>query len=346
MKGKGEYLLLACLIFSPFSLTAQEKPAVSLYGIVHLGLDLLHDGASSGLNLSSNSSRLGFRGGLDLAKGLKAVFQVEQEIQWDNGSGAFASRDTFLGLTGRFGTLRLGYFDTPLKVIRSRTDLFGDQIGDGRNLTRLKDVWGSAYDFDSRFRNGVHYRSPSVSGLVLDLHYATHTDSGVNPPGSGRDAVSISLTYSKEKWYLAGAWEFKNDSDSSALRFGAWVNLAPFRICGLVQLARIKKEGEAESQGIQTFGLGTACAVSDRFSLKGQLYLLRADLADRDATMLALGLDYRHNKAFQVLLAYAVTANGDRVQYSMAAGGHGAQLYPALPGLSVRGLSASLRYGF
>ena len=40
MKGKGEYLLLACLIFSPFALTAQEKPAVSLYGIVHLGLDL------------------------------------------------------------------------------------------------------------------------------------------------------------------------------------------------------------------------------------------------------------------------------------------------------------------
>jgi predicted porin len=112
-----------------------------VYGRAHVSVDQLDDGTDSGTNVSSNSSRIGFKADKDLENGMTALFQAEQEIRYDNGSGAdWASRDSFVGLKGDFGMVRLGYFDTPLKTVRSRTDLFGDQIGDARNLTRLKEL--------------------------------------------------------------------------------------------------------------------------------------------------------------------------------------------------------------
>ena len=63
----------------------------------------------------SSNSRLGFRGEEPLGAGLKAFFQIEQRIQVDTGGSQLASRDTFVGLASdRFGTVKMGGFDTPI----------------------------------------------------------------------------------------------------------------------------------------------------------------------------------------------------------------------------------------
>lgn len=68
---------------------------------------------------------------------------------------------------------RIGYFDTPMKKVRSRTDFFGDKIGDARNI-----VSGGGVSLDKRFRNGIHYQSPVFSNLTVDVHYSTNDATG------------------------------------------------------------------------------------------------------------------------------------------------------------------------
>jgi predicted porin len=311
-------------------------------------VDQLDNGTDSGTNVSSNSSRIGFKANKELENGMKALFQVEQEIRYDNGSGAdWASRDSFVGLSGDFGMVRLGFFDTPLKTVRSRTDLFGDQIGDARNLTRLRPVTGvatpsyppSGADFDTRFRNGIHYRTPSFNGLTGDIHYSTNTTDTTNPPADDRDALSMSVTYRSKEAYVALAHEKYELNDYSAIRLGAYYDFGDLRVTGLGQWADLKANGD-----VDVYGLGLRYKMG-KTALKGQYYWTDADGTNTDANMMALGLDYKLDKSTTVYAAYARTDNDDNAAFSMAGGGHGAQIVPTV-GETIDGFSLGIIYNF
>src|SRR5690606_21386584 len=134
-----------------------EQGGLKVYGRANVSFDHLDNGEDSDFNVSSNSSRIGVTGSAEIAEGFKGILQIETQINYDNGSGSLAGRDSFIGLEGSFGRVRLGQIDTPLKLIRSNVDFFGDQIGDVRNVSRLNGSTGVPYtgqDFDARFRNG------------------------------------------------------------------------------------------------------------------------------------------------------------------------------------------------
>src|SRR5574343_1221417 len=179
---------------------------LEIYGRASFSVDKLDDGNKySRMNLSSNASRLGFRGSKKIGE-LTGIWQIEQEIQFNLSNGTspagiddkdtnnrLASRDTFAGLQGDFGTVRAGKFDTPFKVAREPFNLFGDQLGDMRNLTRVGDA-----KFDERLNNMLEYQTPVMSGFQAKLAYSFHsgtsatTTSGVE---QNEDATSVSLGY-------------------------------------------------------------------------------------------------------------------------------------------------------
>src|SRR4051812_1725921 len=68
-------------------------------------------------NIDANNSRIGFRGSEDLGGGLKAIFQIESKTSIDTGGTLWASRDSFVGLSGGFGTIKLGSMDTVYKQL-------------------------------------------------------------------------------------------------------------------------------------------------------------------------------------------------------------------------------------
>ena len=299
---------VAAALVAPLASQAEMK----IYGRAHVSVDQLDDGTESGTNVSSNSSRIGFKADKELENGMTALFQAEQEIRYDNGSGAdWASRDSFVGLKGDFGMVRLGYFDTPLKIVRGRADLFGDQIGDARNMTRLREFGA---DFDTRFRNGIHYRTPSMNGLTGDLHYSTNNNSNTNPPADDTDALSLGV---------------------SAVRLGAYYDFGDFRVTGLGQWADLKASGD-----VDTYGLGLRYKMG-KTALKGQYYWVDTDGTETDANMMAIGMDYSLDKSTKVYVAYARTDNDDNADFSMAGGGHGAQITPTV-GETISGFSVGL----
>ncbi len=320
---------------------------VSVYGRAHVTVDYLDNGDEAALNVSSNSARLGFRASTEIAEGLKGSVQIEQEVQWANGAGNFASRDTFVGLEGGFGLIRLGFFDTPLKNVRSKTDFFGDQIGDARNLTRLRDEYtGGDFDFDTRFRNGIHYRTPKFSNMTVDLHYSTNTNAG-STSDNDNDAISTAFTYETREMYAAVAYERKGASKSDAVRLGFGYSITDsVRLNALVQQATIKDAtGFTSDQDVTTYGVGASFKLSSDTTIKGQVYMLDADGDDRNATMLALGLDHALSRNFRLLVAAAITQNDDNANYAMSKGGHGGQVTP-VTGEDASGFSVGFRYDF
>jgi predicted porin len=321
--------------------------AVEIYGRAQLSADVLDNGDDSGTNLSSNGSRIGFRTGSQVAPGLQANLQLEQEVRFDNGNtgaNTFTSRDSFVELEGDFGNLRLGYFNTPMKNIRGEVDFFNDQVGDARNLTKL-DQTPYNQDFDSRFRNGIEYSSPEFDGFTLTWHHSTNNTENSNPPDDEQTANSIALIYRTNVLYVAGGYE-KHEAldDSDAVRIAAKYQLNnKLTLVGLFQTASIETLPDPED--VDVFGFGASYAHTEKTLFKGHIYNLSADSGESDARMLALGLDRILSKQFRLQFVYAATDNDDFAAYRVSAGGHGDKVTP-IPGEQAVGFSAGIRYDF
>ena len=69
--------LVAAAVLASLAVPAMAAD-VTIYGRAHLSVDSLDNGVDSGTNVSSNSSRLGFRAKTEIDGGLEAFVQVEQ----------------------------------------------------------------------------------------------------------------------------------------------------------------------------------------------------------------------------------------------------------------------------
>src|SRR6185369_9470163 len=66
--------------------------------------------------MESSNSRFGVRGHERLGGELRAIWQLETEFHVDSNDSRFAQRDSYVGLKhNKFGTVKLGRFDTPFK---------------------------------------------------------------------------------------------------------------------------------------------------------------------------------------------------------------------------------------
>jgi predicted porin len=337
-------------------LVSNSFAAVEIYGRANVSLDNLDNGEDNGLNVSSNGSRIGFRSETLIVEGLKGFFQLEQEVRFDNATGTFSTRDSYVGLQGKGGAARLGYFDTPLKKIRTEVDFFTDQIGDARNVTRLNQSTiipagpGSippavTADFDARFFNGIIYTTPDFGGFTADLHHSTNNAATTNPPDDESTANSIGITYKAGNLYVSLGNEVdEGRNDTEALRFGIKYVLGNLTLVALAQQATLKPILEAEYD-IDTTGFGASYKLTDSTLIKGQIYSLTDDRVERDAQLLALGVDHNLNKQFRLLFAYAATDNDELATYRATGGGHGDQVTP-LVGEQSASFSAGIRYDF
>ena len=80
--------------------------ALEIYGKAHISLDHVSakDGTNSvsNLSLSSNSSRLGFKGKTPVGS-MTGFYKIEGSISFENSGGAIDHRAAYAGLKGGFG---------------------------------------------------------------------------------------------------------------------------------------------------------------------------------------------------------------------------------------------------
>lgn len=308
--------LLAMAVGAAVLLPGVAMADISIYGRAHLSLDQLDDGNDySELNLSSNSSRLGFRGETKLGTGdLTAFFQIEQEINFAQGQGSnWASRDTFAGLKGSFGSVRAGQFDSPFKAARGPANLFGDQLGDMRNLTRVGDA-----RFDERMPNTIEYQTPDMNGFKATLGYSIH-EGADHADGVDGEGISLALTYKQGNFEGALAYETygedrnpSGNSEREAVRAAAAYKFGDFKVVGFYQTAELTDDADAAREDRLTadvWGLGGEFKATEKTYLRAMWLTRDADADDSKTDMITVGVEHRLDSAFRVYANYAVVMN-------------------------------------
>ena len=215
-------LLLATAV-AALSITAAHA-APTVYGKAFLTLDYVstdYDAANKTdedtFKLNSNASRIGFKGDDDLTDTTKLIYQLEYQINPDDDSQQFKSRNTYVGLAhNTLGTVLAGRHDTPLKLAQNKVDVFNDT---------LFDITNAGVSGENRANNTLAYQSPVIVGMPVSFMAATalsETDADgdilVSAASGTKPAVyrdrkvkdngySALLAYDKNGVYLAGAYD-------------------------------------------------------------------------------------------------------------------------------------------
>ncbi|WP_159911425.1 porin [Pantoea sp. 18069] len=156
-------------------MAALAQTSVAMYGIMDVSLQHLRFGSTgtrpgaSLTALTSDTSRLGFRGTEDLGGGMKAYFKLETGFQADTGmqtsATAFFNRETYVGLAGAgLGSVQLGSQWAPGLLMALKVDPFM-RFGVGGQYTLLQGSRG----YQNRYDNAVQYISPTFGGVTARL---------------------------------------------------------------------------------------------------------------------------------------------------------------------------------
>jgi predicted porin len=145
--------------------------------------------------VANETSFVRFSGSEDLGNGLRAVFQIESEVNGDTQGSFFASRNTGAGLSSNtLGTLMFGRWDT-----HWTSHLGVEGAGFGGNALALKanslnilnwvNGLGAA---GSRLSNVIRYVTPNYSGFEGEFIYSFDNEAartaGVDGRQNGRSA--------------------------------------------------------------------------------------------------------------------------------------------------------------
>jgi predicted porin len=217
MKATKVALGIACLGVCSAAMAQSANP-VTLYGRIYVTLDAVRANGgtapvTSRNRVSDRLSLIGFRGTEDLGGGLKAFFQVESSTPPDAGGGTFGSRNSGVGLTGNWGSILLGRWDTPFKVVHAA-------IVDPFNDDSSADITGATLNqgnFARRENNVIQYWSPNLNGLAFRAHYSANEGKTATANPS---LVSTSLSYTAGDLYVAYAYEKHKDQNGATVASG------------------------------------------------------------------------------------------------------------------------------
>ena len=192
---------------------------VTTYGVINSSVEFAKatGATNSALDVKSvnrvtaNNSRIGFKGWEDLGNGLKAIWQVEQNVDIDTGNSgtSWANRNSFIGLQGDFGRVLLGKHDSAYKTLT---------IGLGTNVlpdTSADTCNGPAIFCrgDSRMSNSVHYYSNVVGGFSAGVSYGTdETRATVGGNRANAYVLSLGGKYVMGGLSVAAGYENRNDA--------------------------------------------------------------------------------------------------------------------------------------
>jgi predicted porin len=197
--------LIALAVAGLVSGGAFAQSNVTISGAMDLGIESASaSGATAGVNATSrtritnNTSWLRFSGAEDLGGGMKAVFQIEQDVNGDTGSATgIASRNSYVGLAGNFGTAIIGRYDVHYTSHMGVVDWgsAGAMPHAANTLNIVGQVNGIGV-IGGRLDNLIAYISPNFNGLTAQLGYVAGGESTTPNLPAKDNAWNLLLKYS------------------------------------------------------------------------------------------------------------------------------------------------------
>lgn len=372
----------------------------SIYGIADAGVEIGDYGQGRKTRVQSglgSASRIGFKGERKFGDDLAAYFQLEAGVSLDNGQNsghssnisnpgpatdsaaapnttgvAIFSRNTFLGLKGKFGDVRFGRDYAPIYSITSATDPY--TVG-GATAFRL---WASAAA--SRFDNGLFYSSPVFNGFQGKLAYsagmennstanvgvtgggATNANASLGPKDEGK-GWSGSLSYKQGGLFVAGGYlAFQRQGSVTApatenvrrtsRNLAASYDFKVAKVYGHFLHGEDNQAGAATPKTLDRniWWLGVAVPFQNKHTVRAVYARLDDRLAtNRDSTHIGAGYEYALDKETDLYAYYARVSNQNGGTNSLCAGGtcQGFDSGSGLPAnFSPKSLMMGARYRF
>jgi len=325
-------IAVSALIFHASTSIAAEVAGdlLHVYGRIHLSIDnsdtdgLDDDSYQDGISFSSNSSRLGFKGQYQ-----QVIYQLEQEVRVDDGSkGTFADRNSFIGLTDDWGSLRAGIHDTPFKSIGSKWGIFADTVGDRRAI--LGAGYQSGNQLNERARNMILYQYDHHPAFTLQAMYAVDPeDDGTNAgivDNNKNDMFSAGLW-----WHIAGitlSLAYEDWTGHSYIIDGSAYRVAAVWTYSNHRLGAIYEDIDpdiANEFSRAAYGVNWKWRFIEAWEPKLQ-YLLADDASntsDTGGSNISAGIDHQLNDKTRLYLACTATENDTNARFSAVDGGHG-----------------------
>ena len=311
-------LLFPVAILGAFCGAVSAQSNVTVYGLVDMGVVRESGGtAGSVTKLSSgiaNGSRVGFKGVEDLGGGLSALFQIENGFQADTGvmgqGGLLFGRQAFVGLTGGFGTVKLGRQYTPIDDLVGAVDPFGNGYAG-----RLQNVFMKGYM--SRVDNDVMYSTPNINGFNANLAYGFGEVAGNS---SANRYIGASAGYSAGPLFVrmvhqtrsdlipaaapASNTAFGNATSDKNTMLGATYNFGIAKAHTAYAVTKTENVGTTLVDATDAM-LGVSVPFGPNTVMAS--YIRRNDKSakNRDADQIAIGYNYAMSKRTTLYAAYA-----------------------------------------
>jgi predicted porin len=397
--------LIAVAVSAAFGLplAAQAQTSVTVFGklypqITHVRTDGATPVGATGLSplsaaptaagrvdtrqtrMESSNSRIGFRGTEDLGGGTKAVFQLLSSFSVDDGTLNAANtlwgQDTFVGLSGGFGLVKLGKMDTPYKNLGDTISFLGVASGNYiSNSTVLSNIgWGTgnAHRFHERRNNAINYESPDFAGFQVIAQYALGETVNGTPVGSGTSAgvkweggpFYVALAHDHHEDAFGGSRNMPTftaatiagrDSDDDATRLTFQFKITPqTRIEANIARIRLKETGGPVIAGSFREYRHNAWALSAEHAMgpvtiaasygegsegRCRLDVVTCSTAGLDTRQINLGTSYALSKRTQLYLIGSQFRNGRSATLSNAAG-------RVSPGADTKAVSIGVNHTF
>jgi predicted porin len=208
-----------CVVAASAALAAPAfaQSTVTLYGVIDEGINFTNNvGGSHLYELQSGyaqGSRWGLKGAEDLGGGLKAIFQLENGFNLNNGKlgqgGLMFGRQAYVGLSNAtYGTVTLGrQYDAVVDYL-AQTTANGNWAGA---------LFGHPFDNDNtensfRVNNTIKYASPDFSGLQFGGTYSFSNDTNF----ANNRQYSIGGQYANGGLLVAAAYLQTNNPSATA----------------------------------------------------------------------------------------------------------------------------------
>lgn len=182
MKRNLMALAVTAALVAPIAAHAAPK----VYGQINLSAESYEkdfDGTAKDeeyTRMQSNASRFGVKEEVELTATLSAVYGIEWQVNADGEGTDLGQRNRFLGIKHQdLGTVKMGKYDTYLKLAQGKVDLFNDFAAD-MEFT----IAG-----ENRVNNVIGYESPKFMNTQLSVMSQTQDVAVGSKAGSSLSIV-------------------------------------------------------------------------------------------------------------------------------------------------------------
>ena len=229
--------LLAIAVAAALVAPAAAMADTTLYGKLHASVGQVKTTTggvtTKATGVESHSSRIGIKGATALDNGMEATYGLEYGLNIDgdnggnstaavgaNGSAAqqgLSARNTFVGVKGNFGEVRVGRHDTPAKLATAGQDVFADTYADLGNIINADNHRvNNAVAYINKFGPvGFAYAHATGTGMDSATLLGGAQDPAFAKGDNGADADTLMVNYGNGPWY-AGLGYTKVKSNTGA----------------------------------------------------------------------------------------------------------------------------------